>query len=70
MKMEGEKKAMELSDEKLENVTGGIQYHTIQSGETLSMIAQKYSTTVEQLCRWNMISNPNYIVRGKKIRIC
>ena len=68
--MDEEKKAMELSDETLEDVTGGKQYYTIQRGESLSMIAKKYSTTVENLCRWNMIPNPNYIVAGKRIRVC
>ena len=58
-----------LTDEELELVTGGKQYYTIQKGESLSSIAKKYSTTVEQLCRWNNISNPNYIVAGKRIRV-
>ena len=68
--MEEEKKAMELSDETLDEVTGGVQYYTIQRGDTLSTIAKKYSTTVEKLCRWNNISNPNYIVLNKRIRVC
>ena len=59
----------ELRDEELEQVTGGVQYYTIQRGDTLSSIAKKYSTTVEQLCRWNNISNPNYLVAGKRIRV-
>lgn len=67
--MKEEKKVMELSDDKLDEVTGGVRYHTIQRGETLSMIAKRYSTTVEQICRWNNISNPNYIVAGKRIMV-
>lgn len=68
--MEEEKKAMELSDETLNEVTGGVQYYTLQRGDTLSKIAKRYSTTVEQICRWNNISNPNYIVAKKRIRVC
>ena len=59
----------ELRDDELEQVTGGVQYYTIQKGDTLSIIAKKYSTTVEQLCRWNNIPNPNYLVAGKRIRV-
>lgn len=59
----------ELKEEELEQVTGGVQYYTIQKGDRLSTIAKKYSTTVEQICRWNNISNPNYIVAGKRIRV-
>lgn len=58
-----------LRDEELELVTGGVQYYTIQKGDTLSSTAKRYSTTVEQLCRWNNIANPNYIVAGKRIRV-
>jgi len=59
----------ELRDDELDLVTGGVQYYIIQKGDTLPSIAAKYSTTVEQLCRWNNIANPNYIVAGKKIRV-
>ena len=59
----------ELRDEELDQVTGGVQYYTLQRGDTLPKIAKRYSTTVEQLCRWNNISNPNYIVAGKRIRV-
>lgn len=62
-------KENELRDDELEQVIGGVQYYTIQKGDTLPSIAKRYSTTVEQLCRWNNISNPNYIVARKKIRI-
>lgn len=43
------------------------EYYTIQSGDTLSSIAQKYGTTVSQLCKWNNISNPNLIYAGNTI---
>ena len=59
----------ELRDDELDQVIGGVQYYTIQKGDTLSAIAKRYSTTVEQLCRWNNISNPNYLPIGKRIRV-
>ena len=59
----------DLRDDELDRVTGGVQYYTIQKGDTLSSIAKRYSTTVENLCRWNNISNPNYLVAGKRIRV-
>lgn len=45
------------------------QHYTIQVGDTLSGIAQKYGTTVSQLCVWNGISNPDLIYAGTKIRV-
>lgn len=45
------------------------QHYTIQVGDTLSGIAQKYGTTVSQLCAWNGISNPDMIYAGTKIRV-
>ncbi|RJV71837.1 LysM domain-containing protein, partial [Coprococcus sp. AF27-8] len=45
------------------------QHYTIQAGDTLSGIAQKYGTTVSQLCAWNGISNPDLIYAGTRIRV-
>lgn len=45
------------------------QYYTIQSGDTLSEIAQKYGTSVSQLQSWNGIKNANVIYAGQKIRV-
>lgn len=63
------KKACKLSDEDLDAVVGGEKYYTIQEGDRLSEIAKHYSTTVKQLCKWNNISNPDFIVAGKRIRV-
>ena len=40
-------------------------YYTVQSGDTLSGIASKYGTTVQQLVEWNNISDPNKIYVGQ-----
>ena len=45
------------------------QYYTIQSGDTLSEIAERFGTSVSQLCAWNGISNPNLIYAGDTIRV-
>lgn len=45
------------------------QYYTIQSGDTLSGISAKFGTSIEQLCSWNNIQNPNLIYAGAKIRV-
>lgn len=45
------------------------QYYTIQSGDTLSEIAQEYGTSVSQLQSWNGIKNANVIYAGQEIRV-
>lgn len=44
-------------------------YHVIQNGETLSGIATKYHVPLMILARYNLISNPNLIQAGNKLRI-
>lgn len=51
------------------NPTSSIEYYTIKNGDTLSSIASKYGTTVNQLVSWNNISNPDKIYVGQKIRV-
>lgn len=45
------------------------EYYTIQSGDTLSEIAERYGVSIEQLCAWNNISNPDLIYAGDRIKI-
>jgi len=44
-------------------------YYIIQKGDTLSAIAQKYNTTINELAVLNNIKNVNLIYAGTKIRI-
>ena len=44
-------------------------YYTVKKGDTLSAIAKKYGTTVNQLVSWNNIKNPNLIYVGQKLRV-
>ena len=50
------------------HATGNIIY-LIRQGDTLSGIAQRYGTTVNELVRLNDIQNPNLIYVGEKLRI-
>lgn len=70
--MSEEKKVMEeLNDEELDAVVGGAKaiYYYVQQGDELRGIAKKYSVTVNQLCKWNGISNPNFIKTGDRLRV-
>lgn len=44
-------------------------YYTVVKGDTLSAIAKKYGTTVNQLASWNNIKNVNLITVGQKLRV-
>ena len=45
------------------------EYYTIQRGDNLTKIANKFGTSVNQLVAWNGIKNPNLIYAGQKIRV-
>lgn len=44
-------------------------FYVVQPGNTLSQIASKYDTTVENLVNINNISNPNLIYPGEVLKI-
>ena len=44
-------------------------YHRVRHGETLSVIARKYRTSVGSIMRANKMRRSNYIVAGKRIKI-
>jgi murein DD-endopeptidase MepM/ murein hydrolase activator NlpD len=50
------------------NVPPAPVYHRIQSGDTLSAIAEKYGTTVSRLCELNAITKTTVLRRGRSIR--
>lgn len=61
-------------DSELENVTGGVdsqdKYYTVQEGDCLSTISDRYNTSVIKLMLLNLhIKNPNLIYPGDVIRI-
>jgi LysM repeat protein len=52
-----------------ETTTPGAQYYVVQSGDTLGSVAQKYSTTVDQLLTLNPGVDPTALRIGERIRV-
>ena len=51
-----------LRDEELEQVSSGTKIpYRVKRGDTLGMLADKFHCTVEQICKWNHIEDPNKI---------
>jgi len=44
-------------------------YHIIKKGDTLYSIAKANGTTLQQICDWNGIKDPDKIFLGQKIRV-
>lgn len=62
--------AAPLNDDILEEVSGGTTIpYTVRPGDTVESIAQHFHCTVEQICRWNNIRNPQDIQVGQKLII-
>ena len=63
----------ELNENELINVNGGAGQqafvYVIKSGDCLSVIAEKYGTTVKKLCELNNIKNPDLIYAGNTLYI-
>jgi len=47
----------------------GAQYYVVQSGDTLGSIAEKYSTTVDELMTLNPGIDPTAMHIGQRIRV-
>jgi LysM repeat protein len=52
-----------------ETTTPGGQYYVVESGDTLGSVAQKYSTTVDQLLTLNPGVDPTALRIGQRIRV-
>ena len=53
----------------INKTTSNVTYYTVQKGDNLTKIANKYGTTVNQIVAWNNISNPNLIYPNQKLRV-
>ena len=73
---------MALNENELSSVTGGAgnakgsyvnygQYivYTVVGGDVLSGIAIRFGVTVQQICQWNNIKNPDLIYINQKLTI-
>lgn len=47
---------------------GGLVYHKVRKGETLSKIAQRYGVSVQSIKKWNRMSN-NSLAVGRNLKI-
>ena len=72
---------VELNLHDLEEAAGGARHFTKQKdragwiqhkvgiSDTLIKIANRYGVSVANLCQWNGISDPDYIVAGHRLSI-
>src|SRR5687768_17019074 len=51
------------------DVPSGGQIHTVQVGESLSVIARRYGVTVDAVVNANGLTNRNSIIAGQKLTI-
>ena len=62
-----------INESELLNVGGGYSgqcfVYVIQKGDCLSVLAQRYGTTVATLCELNNIKNPDLIYEGNKLLV-
>jgi LysM repeat protein len=59
-----------LNDEQLKEVTGGtVIPYIVRPGDTVEALAKRFKCTVEQICRWNNIRNPQEIKVNQKLII-
>lgn len=59
-----------IVDEELRGVSGGtIIPIIVRQGDTLEKYAKKFNCTVEDICSWNNIKNPNILYVGQKLEI-
>lgn len=60
---------IKIPGDKKTDSNGRLIYYTVQEGDTLIKIADRYGVSVNQLISMNGISNPNYIYPGEILRI-
>ncbi|MBQ9009487.1 MAG: LysM peptidoglycan-binding domain-containing protein [Clostridia bacterium] len=68
------KNVQTINDGEMSEAAGGagrarwITY-TIQRGDTLIKIANRFGVSVANLCQWNAIADPDFIVAGHRLSI-
>ena len=57
-----------MTDDELDMVAGGAKIVIrVAEGDTLSALAKKFNCTVDDICKWNDIKDPNKIDIGQKL---
>ena len=61
---------MKLTENELNGVHGGSRIpYIVKDGDTLGALAEKFHCTVEDICKWNQIKDPNKIDVNQKLII-
>lgn len=64
------KEKINLNDEQMDEVTGGtILPYRVEKNDTLEKIALRYHVSVEQLMKWNNISDPGVLSAGMLLKV-
>lgn len=48
---------------------GDYVIYTVANGDVLSAIAVRFGVSVQQICQWNGIENPDVIYVGQKLTV-
>ncbi len=52
----------------LKNVTGGTKIpYIVKAGDTLGELSKRFHVSIEDICRWNQITDPNIINEGQML---
>ena len=53
---------VKLTDEQLDEIWGGSKIpYIVKAGDTLGDLSVKFKCSIEEICRWNNIADPNKI---------
>lgn len=59
---------LKVKDNDLEKVVGGTKIpYIINDGDTLAKLAEVFKVSIEDICKWNKIKNPDKIETGKTL---
>ncbi len=57
-----------INDTELETISGGsIIPYLVKSGDTLGALSKKFNCSIEDICKWNNITDPNKIEVNQKL---
>lgn len=57
-----------INDKELETISGGsIIPYLVKSGDTLGALSKKFNCSIEDICKWNNITDPNKIEVNQKL---